>query len=297
MKLLNHYKNGNAEIILFDDGTRIINYPDGEELNVEFPLSMDMKITNYCDIGCPMCHEMSSDDGVHGDIMNLEFINYLHAGTEIAIGGGKVTSHPDLVPFLEKLKSLGVRPSITINQVEYKKNRELIDKLIDEQLIYGLGISFVYKDDDFWEKFTNLENVVVHLIAGIHTKDDFDYLKRFKAKVLILGFKDWGRGHELWNSDKLIPIKNRIEWLATNLKEYVYSLKLVSFDNLAIKQLGVKSIMSEEEWNEFYQGDDGTHTMYVDAVKQEFAKTSTSPKRYTLGTRIEDMFKTIKGEI
>ena len=36
--------------------------------------------------------------------------------------------------------------------------------------------------------------------------------------------------------------------------------------------------------------------MYVDLVKQEFAKTSTSTERYPLLSNIDDMFKIIKGD-
>ena len=50
-----------------------------------------------------------------------------------------------------------------------------------------------------------------------------------------------------------------------------------------------------QQWNKFYQGDDGTHTMYVDLVKKQFAKTSTSTERYPLLSNIDDMFKIIKG--
>ena len=109
MKLLNLYKNGNIKVQIFDDGTRIIDAPDNEELNLQFPLSMDLKITNWCDQMCPMCHEKSNPEGKHGDIMNLKFINSLRAGTEIALGGGKVTSHPQLKEFLQKLKKQGVK--------------------------------------------------------------------------------------------------------------------------------------------------------------------------------------------
>ena len=72
--------------------------------------------------------------------------------------------------------------------------------------------------------------------------------------------------------------------------------KVVSFDNLAIKQLDVKNILTDNEWQEFYQGDDGTMTMYVDGVKQQFAMTSTSPTRYDLLDNIDDMFKIVKEE-
>lgn len=294
MKILDTYKNGNAKIMLFDDGTRIIDYPDNEKLNVEFPLSMDCKITNRCPMGCPMCHEKSTPDGEHGDIMNAEFINKLHKGTEMAIGGGAVTSHPDLVDFLYKLKNIGVRPSITVHQKEFERNENLIKYLIDNELIYGLGVSFSSKNDKLWLKILSYKNAVVHLINGIHGKEVFDYFAYNKAKILILGYKDFGRGHDFLNTEMGKIIEEKMTWLNQNLKNYIDKFEVVSFDNLAIEQLDVKNILSKKEWNEFYQGDDGTATMYVDLVKKQFAKTSTSSERFDLLDNIEDMFNIIR---
>ena len=45
MKLLNQYKNGNATITIFENGTRWIEFPDDEEINLDFPLSIDLCIT------------------------------------------------------------------------------------------------------------------------------------------------------------------------------------------------------------------------------------------------------------
>lgn len=294
MKILDTYKNGNAKIMLFDNGTRVIEYPDDEKLNVDFPLSMDCKITNRCPMGCPMCHEKSTPDGEHGDIMNAEFIDKLHKGTEMAIGGGAVTSHPDLVDFLYKLKNIGVRPSITVHQKEFERNENLIKYLIDNELIYGLGVSFSSKNDKLWLKILSYKNTVVHLINGIHGKEVFDYFAYNKAKILILGYKDFGRGHDFLNTEMGKIIEEKMTWLNQNLKNYIDKFEVVSFDNLAIEQLDVKSILSEKEWNEFYQGDDGTATMYVDLVKKQFAKTSTSSKRFDLLDNIEYMFNVVK---
>lgn len=292
MKVLDVYKNGNARITLFDDGTRIIDLPDDEKLKVDFPLSMDCKITNNCPMGCPMCHEKSVPNGEHGDIMNTKFIDKLHKGTEMAIGGGAVTSHPDLIPFLKKLKVLGIRPSITVHQKEFENNEELIKELIDEQLIYGLGVSFFNENDETWQKLRKYPNTVVHLINGIHNENVFDYLSNKDMKILILGYKDFGRGRELLNIDSTIETKK--SWLNEHLKDYIDKFKVVSFDNLAIKQLAVDKILSKDKWDEFYQGDDGTATMYVDLVKKQFAKTSTSEERFDLLDSIEDMFNVIR---
>ncbi|MBR0369413.1 MAG: hypothetical protein IJH63_01655 [Methanobrevibacter sp.] len=297
MKLLNKYKDGNIKVEIFDDGTRIIDIPDGEEPNLEFPLSMDFKITNWCDQMCPMCHEKSNPEGQPGDIMNLKFIDGLQAGTEMALGGGKVTSHPQLKEFLQKLKKQGVLPSITVHQNEFVDKATFINELIEEDLIYGLGISFLTKYDMLWKAVSENENAVVHLIAGIHGKDVFDYLSQFNCKILVLGFKDFGRGSLLLqNDEKKKDIEDKINWLKENLSKYMTKFKVVSFDNLALKQLDVKRNLTEDQWNEFYQGNDGTMTMYVDGVKQEFARTSTSPTRYKLKDTIEEMFEVVKNE-
>lgn len=294
MKRIAHYKNGNYFVDLYEDGTKV-RYNDLDNLTPEFVESMDCKISNNCPYGCRFCHEKSTPDGEHGDIMNAEFIDKLRPGTEMAIGGGAVTGHPDLIPFLKKLKSIDVIPSITVNQREYKDNFDLVNRLVEEKLIYGLGVSFISFDDEFWDRVIKNKNVVVHLIAGIHGGDVFDYFTNKGAKILILGYKDFGRGHDLLERASAI-IQLQIDWLKNNLQDLLSKYDVISFDNLAIEQLDVKSVLTDEQWKEFYQGDDGTHTMYVDLVKKQFAKTSTSTERYPLLNNIDDMFKIIKGQ-
>ena len=294
-ELLGKYQNGNYEVRIYEDGTKI-RENDLDFLEADFPESTDCKITNKCPMGCPMCHEKSTPDGEHGDIMNAKFIDKLRAGTEMAIGGGAVTGHPDLIPFLKKLKSIGVIPSITVNQREYKDNFDLVNRLVEEKLIYGLGVSFTSFDDEFWDNvIKNNPNLVVHLIAGIHGGDVFDYFANKGVKILILGYKDFGRGHDLLEKAGAI-IQVQIDWLKNNLQNLLSKYAVISFDNLAIEQLDVKSVLTDEQWKEFYQGNDGTHTMYVDLVKKQFAKTSTSTERYPLLSNIDDMFKIIKGD-
>ena len=53
-KLLSKYRNGNYNVAIFDDGTKI-RYNNLDCLVPEFVESMDMKISNYCPFECPMC--------------------------------------------------------------------------------------------------------------------------------------------------------------------------------------------------------------------------------------------------
>ena len=103
MKILGRYMNGNFRTTIFSDGT-VIRETEDDEFIPAFASNMDIKISNYCDMGCKFCHEGSTKNGKHGDILNEKFIDTLHPYQEVALGGGDATSHPDLIPFLQKLK-------------------------------------------------------------------------------------------------------------------------------------------------------------------------------------------------
>lgn len=65
MAILGDYVNGNHRTILYDDGTRFRetgSYVEGkwvaddaDHFTFDFPESFDLKITDYCDGGCPWC--------------------------------------------------------------------------------------------------------------------------------------------------------------------------------------------------------------------------------------------------
>lgn len=306
MNLIGKYQNGNYTVSIFDDGTKI-RENDLDFFETEFPESMDLKITNKCHNGCAFCHENSTCDGKHGDIMSPSFIDKLHPYTEIAIGGGNPLEHPDLVPFLEKLKTLKMIPSMTIRQNDFMDNLELITELVNKKLIYGLGISLVStKQDGFIEAVQKFPNAVIHVINGIVTLDELEMLAYHNLKILILGYKEVRRGKDLFYSDLATQ-----SWIMQLRKETYDMLPqiigcrwfdVVSFDNLAIKQLNPQRLMSKEKWNEMYMGDDGidgemtSASMFIDMVERQFAKNSCSMDRYPLMDNITDMYNVLRGK-
>ena len=56
MELLGIYKNGNFTTKIFNDGTKVRETED-DEFKAAFAENMDIKISNYCDMGCKFCHE------------------------------------------------------------------------------------------------------------------------------------------------------------------------------------------------------------------------------------------------
>ena len=288
------YKNGNYTVhIDLDTGTKI-RVNDLDNLTPSFPESMDIKITDYCDMECKMCHENSGRGGRHGDIMSAKFIDSLHPYTELAIGGGNPLSHPDLEEFLRKCKELKLVPSMTVHQAHFMKNLDTLRRFRDEKLIYGLGVSLSLVNDDLIDAIKEFPNAVIHVINGLVTAPILNEIAHQNLKILILGYKLFRRGDNLYKKDyKTIDyLKDSLyELLPTIIEEKWFDV--VSFDNLAIEQLNPNRLMSEEEYSKFYMGDDGSHTMYVDMVKGEFAVSSTAPDRYPILDTVEAMFEKV----
>lgn len=289
------YVNGNyVTHINLQDGTRI-RKTESNEFVPKFAENMDVKICNRCDMTCKMCHEGSTKNGKLGNIMNQKFVETLHPYQELAIGGGNIFEHPDLIPFLAKLKEQKVISNITVHQNHFIKNIELIKYLIKEKLIYGIGVSLSDPTEEFINQIKQFPTAVIHVINGIVKPSDFEALQNHDLKILILGYKKLRRGKYWYNEDfENITVKKL--WLHDNLPNLLDKFKVISFDNLALEQLNVKNLLSSEEWEQFYAGDDGNFTYYIDLVEEQFAKSSTAPmdERYNLMDSTDDMFDFIK---
>lgn len=295
MKILGSYKNNDYTCTMFSDGTKI-RWNDKDSFNPIKPESIDLKITNMCNMECGMCHENSTPDGKHGDILNLPFIETMFPYSEIAIGGGNPLTHPDLIEFLEGLKERKIIASMTVNQVHFMHNIDLLKELTDKKLIYGLGVSYIGgRHKNCIDAIKQFPNAVVHVINGIVHMDSLEALAHNDLKILVLGYKEFRRGKVLYDE-----CGSQINYLKAQFYDMLPKIvndgwfKCISFDNLAIKQLEPKRLMSDKDYKEFYMGDDGSFTMYVDAVNRQFAKSSVSTERYDLMDDIADMFKIVK---
>lgn len=299
MELLGRYKNGNVITTIYSDGTKE-RFTYDNEFHPAFAENMDIKICNRCDRGCRHCHEGSTPDGKLGDIMNEKFIDTLYPYQECALGGGNILEHPDLIPFLYKLKNKRVVPNITINQKHFEDNIDLVDDFISKKLIYGLGVSLENPTTEFIEKVKRFPNAVIHVINGIVDPLQISCMLDQDLKLLILGYKNLRRGSKWLDQDRGHIMGNQ-NWLKETLPDLISRFKVVSFDNLAIEQLAIKerwNEFSDKSWDEFYAGDDGTNTYYIDMVERKFAKSSTAPfnKRYDLMDDVDEMFKIIREE-
>lgn len=285
--LLASYQNGNCATWLYTDGTKVRTV-DGEPRPVH-PESIDLKITDYCDAGCSFCHEQSTKRGKHADLNAiLGVVDGLPHGVEIAIGGGNPLSYPRLMPLLTALRARGLVANLTVNEVHFPHQLHNLIALQNQGYLHGIGVSV--KDvsvHDIWRQIMPMpRNLVYHVIVGIADPQALLRSGKEIERILVLGYKRYGFGKKCKEGKLQEEIARWRYWIGTIMRKVPH----VSFDNLAIEQLGVKDMLEPETWRKHYMGDDGQFTMYVDAVREEFAVSSTSQRRPIAGKTIIEMF-------
>ena len=288
------YKNGNYTVkINTRNGTKIRETED-DDFRPEFAENVDVMTSTVCDHGCAFCYAECSKDGKHANLMDWKFLDTLHPYTEMALNLNWPMP-PNFIEFLEKLKSKNVIANITVNQDHFEKHSEFIKSLIDQKLIYGMGISLVEATDNFIDLIKQFPTAIIHTINGVTKPADLEELADHGLKILILGYKDTGRGVE-YHENKKNTIATNQQWMYDNLQWLTNHFNVVSFDNLALEQLDVKRILTEEEWNEFYMGDDGSATFAINLVDGVFSRNSLEKKTYPIMDNIDDMFNVIRKE-
>lgn len=284
------YINGNYSITIEKDGTKIKQTlkENDDKFISSFPETIDLNISNYCENNCKYCYIDASIDGKHAELFdaNGEILNVFKTiprYTEVAIN---YCFHPDFENFIKTFTNMDIIVNITVHQKDLIKDYKKIINYQKMGYIYGIGISVI----DYSQKLINivnkLDNVVFHIIAGITPLKlihDIDG----NYKILILGYKTKGRGKFIQPNLNLF-IKN-LFWIVSRFK-------VVSFDNLALCQLNIKDYIGEDKFNDFYLGDDGQHSFYIDAVSKEFSKSSVDNVFYKIDDRdVCNMFNKIKG--
>lgn len=271
--LLHRYQNGNADIKLHTNGTRIIECEG--DLKLEYPLNIDIRVSEKCAFGlnkqtgkaiCDFCHESATTDGSDADLDALyEVLKDLPAGIELAIGANEVTD--GLFHFLELCRDKGFVVNLTVNQGLIHRDRVLLNMAILNRSVKGLGVSYRKGMKDIPFEFLQYQNTVVHVIAGIDDIEDIKQL-RYKGvkKILVLGEKDFG-----FNLGKVKIVSDSHRKWYRQVHELFNIFDVVSFDNLALEQLNVKRFV--KDWDTTYQHE---YSFYINAVQKYFAPSSRS---------------------
>ena len=281
VKELGKYQNGNYTVTIFSDGTKVRETSE-DKFIPSFAENVDINLTNKCDGGCKFCYISAKKDGEHGSIP-WDFINSLHPYTELALNVNDL-SHPELEKLLKVLKDKKVIANITVNQIHFEKHYDMIKSFVDDELVYGVGVSLRNPTDKFISLVKTIPNVVIHLIHGIVTREDMMKLAGNNLKILILGYKTNGLGKDYLEKHNPEVIKNQ-RWLKVMIDTLIPKFDVVSFDNLAIEDLNIKGILPSDDYSQFFMGDEGEFTYYIDLVKGKFAVNSRSDIQYKCSLR------------
>ena len=165
-------------------------------------------------------------------------------------------------------------------------------------MIRGIGISVVKPTDEFIRKVKMFKNAVLHMIFGVHSQNDFELLSDNDLKLLILEYKGCGRGMKFMYTEKEQLIINS-SWIRNHIMNLQSKFAVISFDNLAVSQLGMKSKVSSDAWEKYFLGEDGKFTFYIDCVSNTFSKNSTihSEQAFSIDSKtVIEMFQFIRNK-
>jgi hypothetical protein len=271
------YQNGNAIVEIHDDGTRVITTPDSS-FNFDYPLNIDIRVSTKCSFGrnpetgkgfCGFCHESSTTDGVECDYKALMTkLEGLPKGIELAVGCNELTS--DLYEFILWCSLHDYIVNLTINQGHIMRDYYALKHLVETGFIRGLGVSYRSSLNFIVPEFIlEYPNTVFHVIVGI---DDFNDVLSLKdkgvKKLLCLGEKSFG-----FNKGNVDLDSNKHRKWYWYVKQLFHEFDVVSFDNLALEQLNIRRFLTDEQWEEFNQGE---KSLYVDAVHKIYKPSSRS---------------------
>lgn len=273
------YINGNYQVTIKDDGTKIRTSLDGTFVPKRVE-TLDINLSNKCNIGCSYCYINATPAGLDGDFNKL-FDFKIPKYTELAINYNG--THEAFDRFMSRKGTCDWIINLTIN-AKLLNNSEQVVKLqswIDNTNLKGIGIS----TNSYIEVPLVSDNIVYHTIAGVTPTEEIIKMLQANKKVLILGFKQLGRATvtpdlSSWDTDSILAVKKGI----------------LSFDNLALTQLGIQSKVSANLWAAHYMGEEGTTSFYIDLVTNTFSKSSidSSVKFDATDLTIKGMFNIIR---
>lgn len=288
---------------------------DGAGPIPERPELVDLKITNKCSNGCPMCFENSTPKGKHADIRYLKqcvdnLSNRGHNTIEYSIGGGNVIEYPHLLELLDYIHGTNGVACVTVKTTDCEKilkSRKLREIFMNH--IDGVGISVFNVDDmkaafDFNTEINKGKNfydkvyVTAHLIPewlGIDKmKEILAYVKSEESKdtgrrymnLLYLGYKSLGRGSYC----KSYTLSD------DDLAVIFDGMYTVAIDTLFAQRF--KTWLDENFYTEkTVTLNEGEFSMYIDGVKKTAYKSSydtTKPYQMPYPSDVVEIFSNIR---
>lgn len=263
-------------VALFDrsNGTKL-RFALGSYKKAGRPELVDIKITDWCDVGCSFCYQDSTLLGKHAPDANLSYVvNELAKAKvfEVALGGGETTAHPHFVKLLTAFREAGVVPNFTTKKpAAVKRLWPAIGHLIG---------GFAYSAETAGQvemaartlKDLPSDKVSLHYVMGLGDRQHFrEYLQAASQadfRVTLLGYKTTGRGKDV--------VPHPYSWWMEEVSSLVAAGECpsLSIDTpLAFEYDGLMPVARE-----MYHTEEGKFSLYIDAVNLTMGASSFDEK-------------------
>lgn len=254
------------------------------------PETIDVKITEICDVGCKECYMDSTAKGIHCDISLIEKLidGFDTPPYQIALGGGEPTYHPEFINILELIRSKGVIPNYTTSGKFLDKfannSNNIINDIIDASVEYCGGVSLSYHPHlgSKWFKTTyntlyrkglggklNIQVIVDNnIVQTLSTLQEMFKVARINL-ILLFYYPDVGRS----NIKGLMDKQTYMVDLPNKLKEIIST----SYWSIAFSEGLIPYFLSRDILpTSFVRSSEGLYSCYVDNYGR-MSKSSFNP--------------------
>ena len=244
------------------------------------PELIDIKLTDYCPVGCHYCYQGSTVKGKHADKGTVEsFIYQLgRMGVfEVAIGGGDPTTHPDFADFLWQFTREGVVPNFSTQLWDWMDNPKILQAVQENCGAVALSTQDPEAARKWFERTKELGiRGHVHYVLGLNPLSNLQKLLKDKegGYLVLLAYKAMGRAEGKAPID-YVGWQDVVRKAKNGNNGYAWTIAVDSFlvDDVAA------GFTRDEVPAVLYEKADGCFSMYWDAVEQEYAAHSFMPKK------------------
>lgn len=292
-----------------------------EYLRSSWPELVDMKITDYCPLGCSYCYQGSTMEGQHAKMRDVRkaIDRFADVGVfELALGGGETTMHPRFDDILAYARKKGIVPNFTTRSLGWLRRASARR----ERILEAIG-GFAYSVDtakevrnfiklrdkaypkldpdptNSWETRAKRHEIrdkfSIQLVMGVISRKEFKAILKLCAehrlRVTLLGYKYTGRGKDVIPEPYDWWLEDVFQYTRRGDYRWIESDLLLGIDTELARQY--EDYLVQRGINEkLFSIHEGTHSCYVDAVAGTLAPSSYSPDPRDYRVFDEDWIKT-----
>jgi hypothetical protein len=247
----------------------------------ESPMLVDMKITDFCSMGCEYCYQGSTNNGKHmSDVFGYAHRLKEAKVFEVALGGGEPTEFTNFDKLVELLHEHGISVNFTTKKVDWlyqPYTRKLLSEIgafaysVDPNTKIPLLDSICKKVRSFNFSSTKFTIQVIPALFNdsAKLKEVLTWAYQNSVRVTLLGYKSTGRGKLFIENSNLL--ENEKDWVS--LLNSMKNVPRLSIDTTLANRYQKKlTELSIPKW--LYHVEEGKYSMYIDAVENKYGPSS-----------------------